>query len=113
MDNQEKHRSQWDAKYRDTHREKLREAGRARRRKAKQEVLDHYGSECAVCGFSDPRALQIDHIANNGADERRSLGGQQFSGWRFYVWLKKSNWPDGYQTLCANCNNIKQYGLLA
>lgn len=35
------------------------------------------------------------------------MGGQSFSGYRFYGWLKSRGWPDGYQTLCANCNTIK------
>lgn len=74
----------------------------------KLEVLSIYGQSCVVCGFSDIDALQIDHINNDGAEERRSLGGQNFSGWKFYEHLKKNNWPSGYQTLCANHNAIKQ-----
>jgi len=46
-------------------------------------------------------------VADNGAEERKSLGGQNFSGHRFYRWLKVQGWPEGYQTLCANCNAIK------
>jgi hypothetical protein len=74
----------------------------------KAEVLARYGTSCRRCGYDeDVRALQIDHIENNGAEERKSLGGQKFSGWKFYDFLKKSDWPDGYQTLCANCNLLK------
>lgn len=73
----------------------------------KQEVLNVYGTSCASCGFSDVRALQIDHIDNDGNIERASLGGKNFSGHTFYRWLKKNDWPVGYQTLCANCNTIK------
>jgi len=73
----------------------------------KLEALEHYGKVCRRCGFSDIRALQIDHVADNGAEERKSLGGQNFSGHRFYRWLKVQGWPEGYQTLCANCNAIK------
>ena len=29
--------------------------------------------------------------------------------WRFYQHVVNSNYPGGYQTLCANCNNIKQW----
>lgn len=103
-------RKAYDAKYRQQNREKLRNAQTARRRQYKNLVFDHYGNACAYCGFTDIRALQIDHIHNNGAEERKALGGQQVSGWRFYQHLIKSNYPDGYQTLCANCNMIKQLG---
>ena len=70
-------------------------------------VLEAYGTECVRCGFDDPRALQIDHVNDDGNTERKALGGQSFSGWRFYEWLRKQGYPKRYQTLCANCNAIK------
>lgn len=102
-------KKEYQAAYRERNREKLKAYAKQRKLKLKFDVLAHYGAECAVCGFDDYRALQIDHIANNGAEERKSLGGQNFSGWRFYEWLKQNNYPAGYQTLCANHNNIKQW----
>ena len=95
--------------YREKNRLLLREKSKQRKRNYKDTVLNHYGKECVRCGFTDYRALQIDHIDDNGAEERKTLGGKQFSGWRFYEYLIKNNLPDGYQTLCANCNNIKQW----
>lgn len=95
--------------YREANRLKIRASKRAYRRKLKADVLAHYGKVCARCGFSDMRALQIDHINDDGAMQRKSLGGKQMSGWRFYEYLKLKNYPTGYQTLCANCNNIKQW----
>ncbi len=97
-------------KYRINNKEKINAANKARRRKLKSMVLDQYGSVCQLCGFEDIRALQIDHINNNGAAERKALGGQNVSGWRFYEHLWKTGFPAGYQTLCANCNMIKQLG---
>jgi len=73
----------------------------------KEEVLSVYGTNCVVCGFSEVDALQIDHINNDGFSERSKLGGQKFSGTKFYEYLKKNGWPEGYQTLCANHNAIK------
>jgi hypothetical protein len=102
-------RRRLNAEYRERNREKLQERSRQARRAFKAEALERYGTQCTECGFSDIRALQIDHINNNGAEERKALGGQHFSGWQFYRWLKKQGWPSGYQTLCANCNNIKQW----
>lgn len=96
-----------DAEWRKRNRILIRVRQKEMRITLKMEVLAQYGQACVFCGFSDYRALQIDHILDNGAQERKSLGGQNFSGHRFYYWLKKRNWPKGYQTLCANCNIIK------
>lgn len=98
----------YDAAYREKNRELLRAKGKEYRLELKQKVLDRYGNSCAGCGFNDIRALQIDHINNNGAEERKALGGKNISGWRFYLYLVSNGLPDGYQTLCANCNMIKE-----
>lgn len=100
-----------DAKWRDKNRDRLREYARNRKLNAKLVILDRYGKSCALCGFDDMRALHLDHINNNGAEERKSLGSQKFSGANFYMYLIKQGLPDGYQTLCANCNFIKQWDL--
>ena len=71
-------------------------------------VLEAYGMECVLCGFDDPRALQIDHVNNDGAEMRQEKG-RSFSGTPFYSFLVKEKFPEGYQTLCANCNTIKEY----
>ena len=99
-----------DARYREKNRAELNAKTTLARRAYKRKVLEYYGDECKCCSFNDIRALQIDHIYNNGAEERKSLGGQKFSGWKFYKYLIDNNYPDGYQTLCANCNMIKQLG---
>lgn len=70
-------------------------------------VLTHYGDgqlKCVQCGFDNPLALCLDHITGGGCRERRSLGGTR----KLYFYLVKSNFPTGYQTLCFNCNRIKQ-----
>lgn len=100
----------YDAAYRLKNRQLLRDKQKLYRRKLKSQVLDRYGNSCRICGYEDIRALQIDHIENNGSEERESLGGKQFSGWRFYQYLVANGLPDGYQTLCANCNIIKHLG---
>lgn len=71
----------------------------------KQRVYEHYslnGIKCACCGCYDEWALSIDHIKNNGKEERREF--KQGTGSSFYKWLIKNNFPDGYQVLCRNCN---------
>ena len=109
MRNPEKKKAS-DARYREKNRAILNAKTTLSRREFKRKVFEHYGNQCAYCHFKDIRALQIDHISNNGAEERKSLGGKNFSGWIFYKHLIDNQYPAGYQTLCANCNMIKQLG---
>lgn len=72
------------------------------------EVLTYYGGgtlACVECGENRLPCLSIDHINGGGHKHRRSLG---ISGWMFYRWLRKQNYPLGYQTLCMNCQFIKE-----
>ena len=103
--------------YRETHREEIKNwyqtIGKQRearlRVSVKAEVLTHYGDgkySCVVCGESRPACLSIDHINGNGCQERKRFGANRF-GYKFYLYLKKSNYPVGYQTLCMNCQFVK------
>lgn len=72
----------------------------------KIEVLAHYGNgnlKCVKCGFDDLRALSLDHINSNGAEERKKRPRGSL-----YLYVKKNNYPKGYQTLCMNCQWIKR-----
>lgn len=102
---------QYNRTYREKHKEAIRAENQARHLNVKNKILDHYGNECVHCGYSDFRALQLDHINNNGNVERKAVSkdGQRFSGWKFYDWVIKQGYPEGYQILCANCNTLKQY----
>lgn len=79
-------------------------------RSLKLEVFTYYcnGNSplCANCNFTDIRALTIDHINDDGAEDRKKTGRR--GGDPFYRVLKKSGYPSGYQVLCANCNTIKE-----
>src|SRR6266446_5698640 len=35
-------------------------------RRIRREVIEHLGGKCVHCGFSDYRALQVDHINGDG-----------------------------------------------
>jgi hypothetical protein len=72
-----------------------------RRRLLKERVFQKLGAICARCGFTDIRALQIDHIKGNGKQDREKRGGNLL-----YHVLKDEK--DMYQILCANCNWIKR-----
>jgi hypothetical protein len=86
----------------------------AYRERTKLAALAHYGNgvvACVRCGFDNPDALCLDHIEDNGAEHRRELGisGRgSGSGMTAYEKLKVLGWPEGMQTLCHNCNWIKE-----
>lgn len=76
------------------------------RGRQKEKVLAYYtnGSfTCNKCGFSDKRALCVDHVNDNGAIERKTIKG---SG--IYAYIIRKKYPKDYQVLCANCNMIKE-----
>lgn len=93
--------------------------------KVRLEVLTHYSNgtpKCACCKEQGIYFLTIDHTVGNGAAHRREIGMAQgdanqvkkenqkvsMGGNGFVYWLKKNNYPEGYQILCANCNFAKR-----
>ena len=74
----------------------------AYRYKLKKDVLNHYGHKCACCGETTFEFLTLDHIDGNGAKHRKRVG-------NVYSWLRKNNYPSGYQILCFNCNCAKGF----
>jgi hypothetical protein len=83
-------------------------------RNLRASILTMLGSKCCKCGFSDIRALQIDHLNGDGAEERKKLSNRgKNNGVHplvFYPIVIKSllNNENKYQLLCANCNWIKR-----
>lgn len=70
----------------------------------KMNVLTQYGNgrcACVKCGESRLACLSIDHIKASGMRDK-------ISGNQLYCWLIKNNYPQGYQTLCMNCQFIKR-----
>lgn len=68
----------------------------------KLEALNAYGGPaCACCDETILDMLSLDHIAQDGAKDRRENGS---SGTGFYYRLKKQGWPKGFRVLCRNCN---------
>lgn len=88
-------------------REVRRVKDKAYRDGVRQSVLERLGNKCTRCGFSDSRALQIDHINGNGKKdlkERKS----QFSYIKSLADMPDAELYSRYQLLCANCNWIKR-----
>ena len=75
----------------------------------KNEVFIAYGGWiCACCGETEKLFLTIDHVNNNGSEQRKN-GDYSRSSAAFYRWLRKNKFPDGYQVLCMNCNFGKHH----
>jgi len=65
--------------------------------------------KCACCGENRFEFLTIDHIDGEGV--RYGKGKKLKTSYQFYNWLIKSDFPDGYQVLCYNCNSsLGHYG---
>lgn len=72
--------------------------------KLKQTIYEKLGNTCSRCGFSDPRALQIDHVRGGGNKEHTVVKNA-------HKYLRKviEDTEGLYQILCANCNWIKRH----
>ncbi len=106
-------------RYREEHKESIKKwhqtIGKQREARLritfKLDVLTHYGNGklvCVMCGESRLACLSIDHINGNGCQERKKFGGNGY-GYKFYRYLKKNDYPKGYQTLCMNCQFCKAF----
>ncbi len=92
--------------YRREHKEDYNKQATELREEKRLGILVYYGNNnlaCTHCGFDDEGALSIDHIGNNGAAHRKEIGRS-----RLYNWLIKNGLPEGFQTLCMNCQWIKR-----
>lgn len=77
--------------------------GKAKKDSIREKIFDKLGHLCCKCGFSDKRALQIDHVFGGGNQEHAEIKNP-------LKFLKKVLDDTGglYQILCANCNWIKR-----
>lgn len=80
------------------------------KREVREQILDALGPRCVQCGFADRRALQIDHVHNDGAEERRALHPKYpraTATKKYYLHILCNIGSGRYQVLCANCNWVK------
>lgn len=75
-----------------------------RQKRLRQQIIQQLGGCCKHCGFTDVRALQIDHIFGGG---NRELKNGKRAGLMYYYKVLKDQ-TGQYQLLCANCNWIKR-----
>jgi hypothetical protein len=65
-----------------------------------------HGGKCNCCGETQIKFLVIDHINNDGAQERKITGMNTMVLWKRLI---KEGFPrDKYQLLCSNCNEGKR-----
>lgn len=94
-------------KYYHTHVEEHRVWSKAFRTRLKDACFGAYGGyKCVCCGEEEKIFLTLDHINNDGAKHRKAIGIR--GGIGIYTWIRKNNFPDGFQVLCFNCNHGKQ-----
>lgn len=98
----------WDDSWRKKNWEKYAKQRKDRHQALKIEVFNAYGgAKCKCCGEEHIEFLSIDHMNNDGGKHRKQLFGTNSVGSQFYSWLKKNNFPKGFQVLCMNCNFAK------
>lgn len=79
----------------DLHRKKCKDSNRA----VRMQVLEHYGKICACCGESHIEFLGMDHVNGGGGVHRAEMHAGSI-----YRWLIRNGFPEGFRTLCFNCN---------
>jgi predicted amidophosphoribosyltransferase len=70
------------------------------------EVLQHYGMQCKCCGETNSNLLSIDHIEGGGRKHKENILITDKTT-SLFKWIKKNNFPNGFQILCFNCNMTK------
>lgn len=85
-----------------------RKSARDHNARRRSELMAFFGGACVRCGFSDSRALHLDHIHGNGNQIRAKGGHGLHEKWK----MTRDNPNEArsvFQLLCANCNNIKRF----
>lgn len=101
----QKHKEELKEHYQEN-KEKMLEYKKNKYKQLRLNVINHYGGKCSFCGNTNINHLCMDHINNDGAEHRRKIG---IGGTLLYRWIKKNNYPDGFQVLCYNHNAEKEH----
>jgi hypothetical protein len=96
------HIKQRKAVYRKVNADRIKQRDAIYRKKARAEAFEAYGGMiCTHCGETNLNCLTLDHIEQDGAEQRRN---GQSTGGVLYVNLRKRGFPPGFRVLCFNCN---------
>ena len=101
-----KHKKTINARRRQNYQDHGRQYYRNKYENLRNEILALLGNCCSKCGFSDKRALEIDHVHGSGNKHIHSFK----SNYSYLISVKRDleNGSKDYQCLCANCNQIKR-----
>ncbi len=92
-------------KWKKEHPQRVKELDKKSRDGIRDKVFVMFGGKCVRCGFTDYRALQLDHI--HRAKEKRN--GHFRAGQGLYASILRGEQDTSeFQLLCANCNWIKR-----
>lgn len=87
------------------YRKRITEHRNKYRRESRQKAINILGGKCVVCGITDVRVLQIDHINGGGWIDINKRKGSYYRR----VVESVKNKENKYQLLCANHNWIKKW----
>ena len=108
---QKTNRDNW-KKNREKYNKQQRESFPMKLRILKVEVLTHYGNNklaCVCCGENELSFLTLDHKNGRQPHEKGSeMNRRKYSGRSLWSYVKREGFPEGYQTLCWNCNSGRQ-----
>ncbi len=95
-------RSMYNKKRRAKKRDHYNALNRKYSKELRLKVQEALGGQCAHCGITDHRVLEIDHINGGGRQEQLRIG---------VYGIRKKILEDstGYQLLCSNCHTIKTW----
>jgi hypothetical protein len=85
--------------------ERYKETKKLESQRVRAAVFTAYGNKCACCGESRWQFLAVDHI-NGGGRKHIQENGLSY-GSKFYRWLIRNEFPEGYRLLCHNCNTAR------
>ena len=81
--------------------------GKRDRAKLKLDMLKAFNFKCSCCGEDHPDFLTLDHVKNDGAEQRALTN---FNEQQIYRQARREGWPkDKYDCLCIKCNFAKGY----
>jgi hypothetical protein len=97
----------YSSKYSKEHRIEARENTNRYYRNARNAVLQKLGGLCAVCGWNDWRALELDHINSDGSEDRKIKRSWSYGDYKRM--LDDPQLATRFQVLCCNHNRIKAH----
>lgn len=71
-------------------------------------VIKSLGGKCYCCGLDDIRFLTIEHLNNDGNQDRWPSG-RRVTGLRMLKKIIERGFPEGVTVACYNCNCARQY----